>query len=315
MNSSVQITPVRYIVISPCRDEGQYLDATIKSMAKQTMRPLQWIIVNDGSTDTTGKIIDRWASKESWIVPVHRIDRAQSKLHAIEDLPADKLRSDRGKRARAAKEIEAFYEGFEYITAQDWDFIVKLDGDLGFEIDYFEKCFLEFELDRNLGIGGGTICHLTNGNLVAEPNPKFHVRGATKIYRRACWNMIGGVLCAAGWDTLDEVKANMMGWNTRSFCQLQVIHYRFTGAANGAWQNAIKKGEWNYISGYHPLFMGLKCLRRLVRRPFIVDSAGLLCGFLSAFFHRLPQIEDKRLIRYVREQQLRRLSFRSTIWK
>ena len=154
----------------------------------------EWIIVNDGSTDRTGEIVDRFATEHPWITVVHR--------------------ENRGFRKSGGGVMEAFYEGYKAIQHQDWEFLVKLDADLTFEADYFEKCFEHFQQDPNLGIGGGEIRHDIAGEMKAEKNPSFHVRGATKIYRRDCWEAIDGLWSASGWDTIDEVKANMKGWKT-----------------------------------------------------------------------------------------------------
>jgi len=135
--------------------------------------------------------------------------------------------------------MEAFYDGYDALTCDDWDFIVKLDGDLSFEDDYFQKCFDHFRNNDKLGIGGGMIYHVINGSMQLEENPLFHVRGATKIYKRKCWYEIDGLIKAPGWDTLDEVKANMLGWDTQSFSDLKIIHHRYTGDADGQWRNAV----------------------------------------------------------------------------
>jgi poly-beta-1,6-N-acetyl-D-glucosamine synthase len=222
-------------------------------------------------------------------------------------------RPDRGVREAGSGVVEAFYAGYDRVTTPDWDFLVKLDGDLSFQPDYFEKCLAEFHTDQTLGIGGGAVCHRHNGELLPEPHPRFHVRGATKIYRRACWQQISGLIQAPGWDTVDEVKANMLGWSTRTFLQQQLLHHRPTGAASGTWQNAVKNGKASYISGYHPLFMFLKSLKCSFRTPIV--SVGLLWGFLLSHFQRVPQVEDNALIAYLRSQQLRRLFFMSSIWR
>jgi poly-beta-1,6-N-acetyl-D-glucosamine synthase len=316
MKPAEHATPARYVVVSPVRDEAQYLDSTITSMVGQTTQPVEWVLVNDGSTDGTGEIIDRWASQVPWIRAVHRPNRGLKQCEAKgTDESSARPSPSRGMRARQAKEIEAFYEGYERISASDWDFVVKLDGDLSFAPDYFARCFAEFAEDPKLGIGGGVICHDIEGRLEVESAPDFHVRGATKIYRRLCWEQIGGVIRGAGWDTLDEVKANMFGWSTRSFPSLKVTHHRFTGAANGAWQNAVKNGVWSYISGYHPLFMLLRCGKSLFRKPYITGSLGLLYGFALGYIQRVPQVADAATIRYLRDQQLRRMTFRATVWK
>jgi biofilm PGA synthesis N-glycosyltransferase PgaC len=285
----------KYVIITPARDEEEFLEMTILSVARQTILPLQWIIVNDGSHDRTGEIIDKYAAIYPWITARHR--------------------PNRGYREAGGGVIATFYDGYSQLRSREWQFLVKLDADLSFSEDYFEQCFAEFAKDPRLGIGGGGIYHEENGQMRLESNPQFHVRGATKIYKRACWDALGGLLRAPGWDTVDELKANMLGWSTRTFVDLRLLHYRFTGAADGAWKDCIKNGRANYITGYHPLFMFLKCARRLTKRPFILGSIGLGWGFLSACWRRTPQVQDPNLIRYTRNQQMRLLLHQQSIWR
>ncbi|HVN94217.1 MAG TPA: glycosyltransferase family 2 protein [Terracidiphilus sp.] len=285
----------RYVVVTPVRDEEQYLPLTIECMTKQTVLPLQWVIVDDGSKDGTAQIIDNAAKEHSWIRAVHRLDR--------------------GYRKWGAGIIEAFYDGYHALDFADWEFMSKLDGDLSFAPDYFERCFAKFDENPKLGIGGGVLYHLTNGRMVLENHPKFHVRGGTKIYRRACWDTIDGLWIGPGSDTVDEVKANMLGWTTRSFFDIHMVHHRFTGASWGKWGGLVKDGKIDYVSGYHPLFLAAKSMVRLRRRPYIVGSIALIYGYLSAFFNRIPQVDDPSVIRYLRQQQLARLFGGQTIWK
>ena len=272
MTETLSSKPVQYVVISPVRNEAQHLDRTIESVVQQTVRPTRWLIVDDGSSDSTPAIIQCYASQYPWIAAIRRSDADRGAVSNIQE-----SKENRGKRAREAKEIEAFYAGFAELVDAEWDYLVKLDGDVSFDADYFQQCFAEFEQDPKLGIGGGTICHLVNGQLELELTPKFHVRGATKDYRRSCWNQIGGVIRGAGWDTLDEVKANMLGWSTRTFGHVKVVHHRATGSANGAWQNAVKVGTWSYIAGYHPLYMLVRsatCDSR--RKPYLVCAMAAI---------------------------------------
>ncbi len=309
MNTISSVRSPQYVVISPVRNEGQHLERTIQSVIRQTLRPVRWLIVNDGSSDETPVIIERYALQHPWIVPVHRVVHDRSVAADVQE-----SKGNRGKRAREAKEIEAFYAGYAELADCDWEYLVKLDGDVSIDANYFQQCFAEFDRHPKLGIGGGTICHPVNGQLEAELTPKFHVRGATKIYRRACWEEIGGVLRGAGWDTLDEVKANMLGWSTRTFGHLKVVHHRATGSANGAWQNAVKVGTWSYISGYHPLYMLVRSARWITEKPYLGCSVGLLYGYVSGYLRGIPQAE-KKIVRYVRRQQIKRLSLRPTIWR
>ncbi len=295
MSFAPQRNQIRYVVITPARNEAQYIENTIASMLRQSVTPRQWVIVDDGSEDGTAEIIQRYAQRVPWMSLVQR--------------------PNRGFREPGSGVIQAFNVGFSLVGSLDWSFVVKLDADLGFETDYFERCFHEFAKNPRLGIAGGTIYHCRNGTLEPELCPAFHVRGATKIYRRECWQAIGGLHSIPGWDTVDEVKANMLGWQTLTFPHLKVLHYRYTGAAEGMWRNAVKNGRASYIAGYHPLFMLARCLKRLPERPVLVGAIGLLYGFVSGYFRRIPRLDDKDMIRYLRRQQLHRLLFRETIWK
>jgi biofilm PGA synthesis N-glycosyltransferase PgaC len=291
----MNIKDIKYVVVTPVRDEASYLPLTIESMVRQTVLPQEWVIVNDGSKDETGKIIEAAASQYPWIRGVHR--------------------QDRGFRKWGAGIIEAFYSGFDVLTCQDWDYMSKLDGDLSFEPNYFERTFLKLQENPRIGIGGGVLYHEEHGRRVLEDHPIFHVRGGVKIYRRACWSAIGGLWVGPGSDTVDEVKANMLGWTTMSFFDISMTHHRFTGASWGRWGGLVKDGKIDYVSGYHPLFLTAKSIVRLVRRPYIVGSVALIYGYISAYLQGVPRVNDPELIRYLRRQQLARLVGAETIWR
>lgn len=287
-------TDDRYVMITPARNEGRAIEETILSVIAQSVRPVEWVIVNDGSRDETANIIDQYAQHFAWIHCVHR--------------------SDRGYRSPGSGVMQAFYAGYDTLQCSDWQYLVKLDADLVPEVDYFKRCLNAFREDPRLGVSGGTVYHMANGVRQIETVPGFHVRGATKIYRRACWEGLGGLLPAPGWDTLDEVKANMLHWSTRSL-PILVRQRRATGACDGEWADNLKNGRANYISGYHPLFMAAKCLRRMAQRPYLVGAIALMTGYLGGYLKRLPRVQDPALIRYLRQQQLRRLCLAESIWK
>jgi glycosyltransferase involved in cell wall biosynthesis len=285
-----------YVIISPVRNEEEFLPCTLESLARQTIRPAKWVVVDDGSTDQTRKIAEQAAEQYSWITVV--------------------VRKDRGFRQAGTGVIQSFYDGYAAIANEPWDFVVKLDGDVTLPPDYFEKCLAHFEANERLGISGGTVCKRTPDGLEPESrvDPPFHVRGATKIYRRECWKQIGGLVRQPGWDTLDEVKANMLGWTTTTFPEVRLEHHRPAGGAYGTWNNWVKNGLANYIAGYHPLFMAVKCLKRVMDAPVIVGAVGLWWGFLSGYLRGVAQVDDRELIRYFRRQQIARLLGRPSLW-
>jgi hypothetical protein len=126
---------------------------------------------------------------------------------------------------------------------------------------------------------------------------------------------MGGLWSGTGWDTLDEVKANMLGWTSRSFPDIPLKQHRCTGAADGRLRDLVKNGRANYISGYHPLFMMVKCVSRLRQRPYVLSSMALLYGFVSGYLKHIPRVNDPKLIAYLRQQQMGRLWGGETIWR
>lgn len=291
----MNLTNCKYVVVTPVRDEEKFIGATLRSVANQTVKPSEWVIVNDGSTDNTASIIDDYARQYPWIRTIHR--------------------ANRGFRKSGGGVVDAFYDGFNQLQSDDWDFVVKLDGDLILEDNYFQSCFERFSRDKRLGIAGGMIYHILDGKQHLEPAPRFHVRGATKIYRRECWKAIGGLWRAPGWDTIDEVKAQMLGWVTESFEDILLLQQRPTGTSENLWADMVKGGLARYIAGYHPLFILASCLRNLVRKPYLTGSLALMIGYLKGYVKHVPQVSDPALIRFVRDQQLRRLIGRKTVWK
>lgn len=284
-----------YVVITPVRNEEEYIEETIRSMLGQYLRPAVWIIVDDGSQDRTPEILETYSRQVPWLTVV--------------------TRSDRGFRATGRGEVDAFYEGLECLETDQWEFIVKLDADLAFEADYFAECLSRFRDNPRLGIAGGTIVTVGRRGEYQESHPRFHVRGATKIYRHETWNDIGGLVSAPGWDTLDEIRANMLDWVTLTFSDVFLTQLRPTGSSLGQWQNFLKDGEGCYLVGYHPLYLLARCVVRLVRRPYVIGSAGLLAGYVLALVRRMPRSASPETIRYLRTQQVRRLMGRETVWR
>jgi len=276
-----------YVVVTPVRNEAEFVGGTIDSMVAQTVQPSQWIIVDDGSTDETAAIVHEWSLKYPWICLVSR--------------------SNRGFRKRGGGVVEAFNEGYAALTITDYQFIVKLDGDVSFAPDYFERLLTQFANDSKLGIAGGT-CYIQNGDAwVPEETGLTHVRGATKVYRRTCFESIGGLTPYLGWDGIDEWQARARHWQVQSFLDLPLYHYRPTGTANGAMKGRIEQGQAAYYMGYHPLFMLIRSLRRMADRPFVLGGLGLFWGYLNDWLHQREQVDDLAMIQFLRQSQLQRL--------
>lgn len=291
-----------YVVVSPVRNEENHIEKTIESMIAQTVLPLKWIIVDDDSDDQTPQIVSRYAAAHDYIMPLRKLDLALES--SDDDVPRTLGYED---RLAWAAEIRAFSYGVTFLKDYRYDFIVKLDCDLSFGPEYFERLLQEFGDNPRLGIAGGHCYEERNGKLKMERVPDAHVRGATKIYRRECYEQIGGIAEVPGWDTLDEMKAQMANWETRSFAEPKLFHLKPTGSVGGVLRGRVRHGQIAYQIGYHPLFMFCRGIRRMTERPYVIGGLAMIYGYFAAWARRLKQFDDLELRKYIRNQQMQRL--------
>jgi biofilm PGA synthesis N-glycosyltransferase PgaC len=136
------------LIISPCRNEADYMRLTLDSVIAQTLRPKLWVIVDDGSTDDTPVILAEYAARHDWIRPVRR--------------------PDRGHRAVGPGVIEAFYAGLDTVCLDDFSYLCKLDLDLDLPPRYFEILIGRMETNPRIGTCSGKPYIRRNGKLVSE---------------------------------------------------------------------------------------------------------------------------------------------------
>lgn len=276
----------RYALIVPVRDEEKFVGAMIDSILAQTVRPVKWIFVDDGSTDQTPEIVSTYGR--------------QFKFVELVRMPSRSHRMPGGEGAISAV--------IARLNVADYDFIARFDADLIFKPDYIANMLSEFERDPKLGIAGGGLYSETNGALRLENDPESHVRGALKMYRRQCFEDIGGLTTQIGWDTIDEVYAWIHGWKTRSFYQYEVLHRRPTGGSIAASRIYRERGKAEYLTWSSPLFVGAKALKLAVSDRSLTKVASYAGGFLSCYAARLPRFHDPTFRKTRRAQQLRRLA-------
>ena len=277
-----------YVVISPARNEERHIERMLKCMISQTIPPREWIIVDDGSSDRTAEIVCIYAEQHPWI--------------RLVSLP------DRGKRQRGPGVVEAFYQGYGRLNQSDYDFIVKLDVDLSFDATYFEELLRRFAASPTLGIAGGALYIPRQGRWVLDKAPLDNVLGPTKVYRRECFEQIGGLVRSLGWDAIDDLRAQLRGWQTRTFTDLVVLHHRPIGTRSGGFGAGVEHGRGAYFMGAHPLYVLLRGIYRMVRdRPPLVAGLGLLYGYARSWLKREPRIDDAEVIALLRRKQMQRL--------
>jgi len=278
---------MRYVVITPVKNEAAFIQGTLESMIRQSVLPLRWIIVDDASSDDTSSIVERYCSQHDWIRLVQR--------------------DDNGARERGGRVVKAFYDGYDTVRDEDFEVVVKLDGDLTFGPDYFELLLARLQTEPTLGITGGAVYERLNGSDWVLRSAIDHVRGPTKVYRRTCFDAIGGLAASLGWDGLDEWKARALGWKVEVVLQAPLMHYRVTGAATGSLRSRVELGYGAHFMGYHPLFMLTRSIRHMFKPPYLVGGCVMLGSYVAANLRGRARCEDAAVIRYVRREQLRQV--------
>lgn len=285
-----------YSIISPVRNEAKYLERTIASVVQQERRPLEWIIVDDGSKDATAKIAEAAAAQHAWIKVIRR--------------------ENRGYRQPGQGVVEAFNEGLAQLEFKRPDFVCKMDGDLEFAPDYFVTLLREFEQNPQLGMASGvTYLPLANGKIMQEKVAPDYVVGPIKLYRRACFEDIGGLEPHLGWDTIDVYRARMHGWQTKNYRELIVLHLRQMGTEKGIVWGKMKTGMGEHYYCSHPLFVIARCLYRMTERPYFIIGASIALGYMQALLRREPRINDPEFVKFLRADQLARLQRMVLPWK
>lgn len=287
-------TPL-HVVITPARNEAEYIPLLLDSMVAQTLPPKEWIIVDDNSTDQMPSLVDAYCDKHHWI------------RRLVMPVGPEQAEQKREVGSRVAK---LFLWGLGQATSE-WSFVSKIDADLTLPLDYFENILSRMEQNPKLGIAGGA-CYIQKGNkLVLEKVSKDHTRGALKTYSRPCYQAIKGIRPVHGWDGLDGIHAEMQGYQGRSFEDVKVIHHRPTGSFHGALKGRFVQGQFAHFLGYHTLFMLLRVVRRMLDRPFLIGGLAMGLGFLWQKVLRRPVLDDPAAIQYLRGKQMKRLGLAS----
>jgi poly-beta-1,6-N-acetyl-D-glucosamine synthase len=278
----------RYLLISPCRDEGKYLRRTLDSVAAQTVPPALWVVVDDGSTDDTPAILEEYARR----LPYLRIVR----------------RADRGGRKVGPGVIEAFYAGLDTVRLEDFDYVCKLDMDLDLPPRYFELLMQRMEEDPRVGTTSGKpwFVHPGTGELVPEVCGDEMSVGMSKFYRVECFKEIGGFVREVMWDGIDCHRCRMLGWIAESVESepIRFIHLRPMGTSQkGIWTGRLRHGFGQYFMGTSPLYYLAVVVYRLPAYPMVIGSAAMLWGYLRSWLKGLPRYDDLEFRRFLRSYQ------------
>ena len=285
---------MRLVVCVGFLNEEEFLPTFLDTVAAQTRPPERMLLVDDGSTDRSAEIARDFATRHPWAEYVSRPPRPPER-----------------DRLAQAQEFKAFLWAREQVS-DGYDVIAKMDADLRLNPHLMETVTAAFDAEPRLGIAGGPLSVAgEGGELRRERSPADHVRGSNKFYRRACLDAIMPVPAIAGWEAIDEAKAHMYGWETRTI-ELpgdDIVHLRPTGAHDGQVRGFRRMGSnaWSY--GAHPLAVLAGGAVRMRERPLVLGGLAFVGGWGYAAIKGYPRAErDVRA--QVRREQLKRIRSR-----
>jgi poly-beta-1,6-N-acetyl-D-glucosamine synthase len=292
-----------YVVVTPVRDEARFVGDMVDSVLRQSHLPLRWVIVDDGSCDGTLQIVQERTQGLDWVTV---------------------LCTGSTKRQLGSAEVLAFQRGLASIDAAlPYDYIVKLDGDLRLPSDYFARLLRAMEARPRWGIASGVYCEEQSPSEKAGADadagagagawqvvtmPSYHAAGASKVVRRQCFEEIGGFVAQKGWDTVDEVRAGLKGWQTGHLPDLVFQHLKPEGQAMGSLQTHRFHGDIYYQTGGGWLFLWVKVAHRMwAGRPWLLGGLAMLWGYVLPLVLRRKRLVSAQEARFYRELLNQRL--------
>jgi glycosyltransferase involved in cell wall biosynthesis len=279
----------RYILLTAARNEEKNIEKTIKSVIGQTIKPAQWIIISDGSTDKTDEIVSLYETKHKFI----RFFRASGDRHH-----------------NFGSKVKAINFAREQVDIKTFNYIGVIDADISFSEDYFEKLLTKFEENQNLGIGGGIIYEIYNNRRIKQKIDINSVAGAVQLFRTECLKQLGDFipLKYGGEDAAMEIMARMNTWDVRTFPELEVLHYGYVGRGSGnVFKAKFNMGIRFYQLGYHPIFQTLRCIYRITDWPYLFGAIIELYSYYLCCIKNEPQILNDKTIAFLRKEQMERL--------
>jgi glycosyltransferase involved in cell wall biosynthesis len=279
---------LRYVIISPARNEEQFIELTLRSMAAQTLLPVRWVIVSDGSTDRTDAIVSKYAASYPWI---------------------ELLRMPERQERHFAGKVHAFNAGFDRVKALEFDVVGNLDADVSFEPEHFEFLLRKMQENSELGVAGAPFREGTFQYDYRFTNIE-NVWGGCQLFRRQCYEAIGGYMPLKGGciDHVAVISARYHGWKTRTFTEKICTHHRTMGTAQqGVLKAKFRLGVKDHSVGNHPLWQFVRAIYQMKHRPFVTGGLALGAGYLSAVLRRAKVALSPELVAFVRREQMERL--------
>jgi len=274
----------RYILVTAAKNEGENLPKLIQAVAEQTIKPVLWVIADDGSTDNTPEIIKEAMEKHKWIQYI----RLNSKSN-VRDIGIH--------LSWVMMQVTKFATEYCKENGLDYEYIGNIDGDMIIERAFFEKLMKEFERDSELGIAGSGTQNVKGNKIIQQKREEDEPSGGDMLIRRECFEDCGGIQLSCCWDSVLKAKARLRGWKTRRFEYVKAIETRIPGSEN-YWERGMHGGESAYHLNMHPLHVTIKSMKLLFFEKPHYRGLAYMLGYIISFIKRKEKIADEEIQKY-----------------
>ena len=288
---------MKFLIIIPAHNEEKNIFFTLESLKNQSFKDFEIVVVNDGSTDKTGEIVENFKSQ----IPNLKLLNLEKSVHEP-----------------GAKVVNTFNKGLKSVDVQSFDIICKFDADIIFPDNYLKKVNEVYETNPKAGMVSGLVKikkSVFEKNLAFDfkdekhqwifenISSKNHIRGPIKSYRKECFLQMNGLRPVLGWDNIDVMLAKKHGWETVTIKDLWVKHLRPT-AYKYKKQKAEKLGEYFYNIGLSfPLAM-ISSAKSSWKNKSFSEFFATMKTFLKQSSKRKLTKEEIKHIRNLRWKQI-----------
>ncbi|NCD41066.1 MAG: glycosyltransferase family 2 protein [Bacteroidia bacterium] len=251
---------MEYAIITTAKNEASYIGKTLESVTTQTLLPVQWIIIDDKSSDNTKQIIQDYCTLHNWIT-----------LLTTDDI-------DISFKTTGGRVPKLFNIALDYIKHNP-EFIIKLDADLSFDSSFISDLINKFNENPKLGIASGTL--VFDGVVEKVNYQQQSTRGAVMIIKKEILDKTNGLFVSKGRgsDRLLSTAAHYFGWQTFSY-PIYFNHLKPEGIKGGNIKNHWIHGFYKGSIPYRFSYFLISQIKHLRKKPYILGSLFQLCGYI-----------------------------------
>jgi len=291
-----------YNLITPVKNEENYLPNLVQNVINQTHLPKVWVIIDDGSNDKTPEILNKLTRRYDWI-------------HSYRFREKNK----RNFRKHFAKVIR---NGFEKSLklCDDVKYLAKVDADARFHDDTFRKLIKKMDGNKKLAIASPRFMTLKKSvNVECLKNPKIILNNKNiliksdkkreseptdvlRIYRKEFLEEINGFPITDASSEIVNAKAVMGGYDVSFIDDVWCYLTREIGTTlDSDYKRGKLHGYRFYIKHYHPLMLSARLVWSLYENPF--RFMGEVVGYLESFINQKERFADSDIIEYYKKER------------